>query len=145
MRGELIADIVGVPVPQGSKRVVRGRLIDANQQSLREWRHIVGAAVTFDANGRMLRGPLVVILDFYLGRPKHHFGSGKNEGRLKPSAPLYPSKTPDIDKLVRAVLDALTGVIFQDDSQVVRLRAAKYFASDERLPGVRVHVKELEP
>jgi Holliday junction resolvase RusA-like endonuclease len=40
----------------------------------------------------------------------------------------YP-KRPDLDKLVRAVLDSLTGVCYEDDSQVIRLRASKVWAS----------------
>ena len=135
-------EVYGTPAPQGSKRVVRGRLIDTNQQSLRDWRNLIA----FSAQGgevRLIPGPIRVITRFYLARPKHHFGSGKNAERLKPSAPSLPRGTPDLDKLVRAVLDALTGVAFNDDSQVTTLIASKYYA-DQRGPGAEIEVEALE-
>ena len=50
------------------------------------------------------------------------------------------SKRPDIDKLSRAILDAITGVILEDDSQVVFLNARKIIASPGEQPGVRIVV-----
>ena len=47
-------------------------------------------------------------------------------------------KRPDIDKLARAVLDALTGVWLEDDSHVVCLRATKRIALPGELPGVAI-------
>jgi Holliday junction resolvase RusA-like endonuclease len=44
----------------------------------------------------------------------------------------FPVKKPDIDKLCRAVLDALTGIVFEDDSQVVRLEARKEYGMPAR-------------
>jgi hypothetical protein len=35
---------------------------------------------------------------------------------------------PDLDKLVRAVGDALTGILYRDDAQIVSLNASKRFA-----------------
>jgi len=49
-----------------------------------------------------------------------------------------PATRPDIDKLSRAVLDALTGIVFSDDAQVADLQAHKFFADAERPVGVRV-------
>lgn len=39
-----------------------------------------------------------------------------------------PAKKPDIDNLVKAILDGLNGVVFEDDAQVVQLSAAKTYA-----------------
>jgi len=50
----------------------------------------------------------------------------------------YP-KRPDLDKLVRAVLDALTDVCYEDDSQVIRLRASKVWA-----PTTLIEVWQIE-
>lgn len=55
--------------------------------------------------------------------------------------PLWHSKKPDLDKLVRAVQDALTGIIYKDDGQVCRLTANKNYAAHE---GVRIFVTDLE-
>lgn len=132
-------DVVGIPVPQGSKRVFNGRLVDVNHSKLRDWRALV--ATSLPTQQTLLAGPVSVRLDFYLPRPKGHFGSGRNAAVLRPSAPLYPAVKPDIDKLVRACLDALTGMAFRDDSQVVSLHARKLFA-DGRHPGVHIEVEE---
>src|SRR5437867_2655341 len=51
---------------------------------------------------------------FYRPRPKNHYGS---KG-LRPSAPDYPTTKPDRGKTLRAVEDALTGVVWRDDAQV---------------------------
>lgn len=123
--------------------MVRGRLIDTNQQSLRDWRNLIA----FSAQGddiHVIHGPVFLSVRFYLARPKHHHGVGRNAGKLKPSAPKVPTGTPDIDKLVRAVLDALTGVAFTDDSQVAFLLASKSYA-DDRGPGAAISIEEAVP
>ena len=43
-----------------------------------------------------------------------------------------PTKKPDADKLLRAVLDSLTGVAYEDDSQVVRATIEKEYGSPEK-------------
>jgi len=81
--------------------------------------------------------PVRIEIQFYLPRPKSHYGTGKNKGALKESAPWYHIATPDIDKLVRCVLDALTGVAWKDDSQVVSVTATKSYGI---MPGARIKV-----
>lgn len=73
--------------------------------------------------------PVVVSLWFWRRRPRSHFGTGRNADKIKPSAPLYPTSPPDIDKLTRAALDALTGVAWADDAQVVLVNAYKLYSS----------------
>jgi Holliday junction resolvase RusA-like endonuclease len=74
-------------------------------------------------------GPVFVTLTFYLQRPKGHYGSGRNAGTLRPTAPESPAVKPDLDKLIRSTMDALTeaGVV-RDDAQVVELAARKRYA-----------------
>jgi crossover junction endodeoxyribonuclease RusA len=54
-----------------------------------------------------------------------------------------PASRPDIDKLARAVLDALTGVAFRDDSQVAKLDLLKLWV-DAIPPGVQVIVWAID-
>ena len=133
-------DVLGVPVPQGSKRVFNGRLVDVNDRKLKDWRALVGQMAA-GSSSSLLTGPVFVKLDFYLPRPKGHYGSGRNADVLRPSAPLVPQVKPDIDKLVRACLDALTGMAFRDDCQVAAITARKFYA-DERQPGVHIEIEE---
>jgi Holliday junction resolvase RusA-like endonuclease len=135
-------DVIGKPVPQGSKRVFNGRLVDVKHKDLRAWRDLVGQLAAA-STPKFFTGPVYVALDFYLARPKGHYGSGKNSEMLKPSAPSVPNTKPDIDKLARAVLDALTGAVIRDDSQVVVLVARKHYASLDHPPGVTVSLEEV--
>jgi Holliday junction resolvase RusA-like endonuclease len=54
----------------------------------------------------------------------------------------YPTTKPDIDKLSRAVLDALTSVWYKDDSQVIQLEAQKIYTYGE--PGVYIGIGHLD-
>lgn len=125
-------DALGVPAPQGSKRVVRGHLIDANAPRLRPWRALMTeAAITaMAASGHPTPTlvPVAVSARFYFPHPKGHYGTGRNAEILRARAPQYVAVRPDLDKLVRALLDALTGVVWRDDAQVVSLRAGKEYA-----------------
>jgi len=76
--------------------------------------------------------PISVRARFYFHRPASHYGTGKNRKRLKPSAPIMPCNRAqgDVDKLARALLDAMTGVVFRDDSQVAELELSKRWTRD---------------
>jgi Holliday junction resolvase RusA-like endonuclease len=89
---------------------------------------------------RLMRYGVVVELAFYFARPKAHYGRGRNAKQLLPSAPKDMATMPDVDKLCRCALDALTGVVIVDDSQVVELSASKLYGEPERL---EVGVREL--
>jgi Holliday junction resolvase RusA-like endonuclease len=130
--------VAGIPQPQGSTRgfVVNGRpVITSANKSLRPWRDSLMVAAA-EARGDIgpITDPVWVDVAFAFARPAGHFGK---KGVL-PSAPPYPAVRPDIDKLCRAVLDALTesGCI-RDDGQVVELTASKNYGKH---PGVFVSV-----
>lgn len=132
----------GTPQPAGSKRALPNRrtggmvVVDANSNA-KPWQAAVAAAGHEAMKGADLwTGPLSVRMTFYRTRPKGHFGSGRNAGRVKPSAPEWPDGKPDVLKLARAVEDALTGIVWRDDAQIVFEVISKRWGS----PGVRVHV-----
>lgn len=64
----------------------------------------------------------------------------------RPGAPKYvtrPAKRPDLDKLTRAVLDAISGILYADDGQVVSIEAEKLFYGGENVhgsPGLQVNI-----
>jgi Holliday junction resolvase RusA-like endonuclease len=70
-------------------------------------------------------GTVAVGISCVLERVKSHYGTGKNSGILKASAPGYPRA--DVDNLAKGVLDALTGHAWKDDSQVVELSISKTY------------------
>jgi len=114
--------IYGVAKPAGSKRgfynAKANRVIvtDANANS-RPWKAQVSDAAAGAMNGAsLLDGPLALELVFYVPRPKGHMSA---RGGVKPSAPPYPAVKPDVLKLARAVEDALSGIVYRDDAQIV--------------------------
>jgi Holliday junction resolvase RusA-like endonuclease len=138
---EVVVRVLGHPQPAGSKTAFQhpktGRIIvkDAAKNS-RPWKQQVAGAAANDMELRgleMFDGPLRVELAFVLARPKGHFGTGRNAHVLRPSAPVFPVTRPDVDKLSRAVLDALTGVVWRDDAQVVVKTARKAYGAPERV------------
>jgi Holliday junction resolvase RusA-like endonuclease len=142
--------VLGKPAPQGSKTVGSSssgrRFVREDNPATAPWKATVAAAGrdAFEAVTRtddgLLAGPLRLRVVFVFPRPAAHFGTGRNQGRLKPSAPLYCPTRPDLDKLLRAVGDALTGVVFRDDAQLVRVEAEKHYGEP---PCAHVLVEEL--
>lgn len=96
---------------------------------VREWLN-VHARTLFP--GEML---LDVSLHFGLSRPKSHFGSGRNSARVKPSAAVVPHQ--DVDNLAKGVMDAMSGVVYEDDRQVARLVAEKAYGDGKTRVVVR--------
>ncbi len=128
----------GQPVPQGSKRafVVRGKdgkarpvVAESAGGPLRQWRSDVIDAARQAMDGRgPIEGPVDITAIFYLRPPKQR-------------PPRHPHRRPDLDKLLRALLDALTSAsLLRDDAQVITLHAMKRYASE---PRVEVSVREV--
>lgn len=84
-----------------------------------EWKGWCYLAAKEHVPEKPLGGPLAVSVNFWFARPLAHFGTGRNEGKLKVTAPGWHISTPDLDNLVKAVLDACTQVGFWTDDRVV--------------------------
>ncbi|MDR1647770.1 MAG: RusA family crossover junction endodeoxyribonuclease, partial [Zoogloeaceae bacterium] len=54
---------------------------------------------------------------------------------------ILPAKRPDLDNVVKSVCDAMNGVVFRDDAQIVRLTAEKIYAE---CPCVRVQIEAIK-
>lgn len=143
--------VYGIAQTQGSKRAFPfkrrdGRLgvaVSDDNPKGKAWKSQVADAAREAMEGdRLTEWPIYLGLTFHLLRPKSHFGSGKNCLVLKPSAPKYPAVKPDVLKLARAVEDALTGIVWRDDSQVVQMEIRKKYASDS---GVHVTIRTVDP
>lgn len=132
--------VEGEPVPQGSKRAVstkKGlRVVDESGKRLKDWREVVGWHAVAAWKDKPFREPVIVRLCFHMRRPNSHFFNKKRE-LVRESAPLWHSSRPDIDKLTRAVLDALTGPVIYDDSLVAQLEVSKIYSSK---PGCYIEV-----
>lgn len=125
--------VPGIPAPGGSKKAFvipgtrRANVVDDCSRN-KDWR----ACVSYTAKQYFMRPPtdkpVEVDVAFYSLRPKYHFGTGKNAGKLKPDSPVVNAKKPDATKLWRAAEDALTGIIWVDDSQIWKQTIRKIYS-----------------
>jgi Holliday junction resolvase RusA-like endonuclease len=121
--------VFGIPVPQGSSRAFIPKgwtrpIITAANSKTKPWRQEVAGACLARLGGQCPAAshvPVRVEVKFFFDRPKS----------LKKSVCDKVTK-PDLDKLARSILDALTGIAFGDDSQVTDLRVTKAFGSPAR-------------
>ena len=114
--------VPGVPIPQGSMRAfnVKGckaPIITSDNTKLKPWRSQVALFASQAWKGPPTIGPVALTVTFCLRKPQ---ATSKHE--------RYHAKRPDIDKLIRAIMDALTSVIWYDDGQVVSVAAEKRYS-----------------
>lgn len=128
--------VEGVPATKGSMKIVRGNgpkvRITPDSELTKRWATTMAWAARVALCGRSFGdAPVMVDLDFTLPRPK------------TVTAP-WPTAKRDIDKLVRNVLDALTGIAWIDDGQVVRVTAAKNYPDDRhKRVGCAIRIVDL--
>jgi len=136
--------VEGIPVPQGSKSIMRGRLIDSNKK-LKPWRKDVSHVVSSIMHTHGLStidGPVLLECMFVFPRPKSHFNKS---GLLSSRAPNFYTKKPDLDKLARAIGDAcsIDAPLLKDDSQIMRLTCAKRYQIGNEPCGVHIALTVL--
>lgn len=132
--------VSGEPAAQGSMRafVVKGRAVMThNSKGVKPWRDAVAESALAAGWREPLDCAVELTVTFFYLRPASHYG----KKGLRPSASLYPEKAgKDLDKLVRAVGDALTGIAWRDDRRIVRCIAAREWGPR---PGAAIAIKAL--
>ena len=128
--------LFGEPIARARHRVANGRMY--NPQSAEDAGHIW--EIRRQLKEQTHEGfrpidkntPLAFEMQAYFARPKYHYGTGRNEGKLKTSAPEYPHlNSKDFDNIVKRVCDLMNAIVYIDDRQIVnadniRLRYALY-------------------
>ena len=127
--------VLGKPAPQGSKRHVgRGVMVESSKRC-KPWRQDVrhtALDLRPDDWYANMDAAIALSVVFVFARPKSHF---RANGQLKPSAPPHcTGRIGDVSKLVRAVEDAMTGILYNDDAQIISLIAHRRFANDREQP-----------
>jgi crossover junction endodeoxyribonuclease RusA len=117
--------VAGRPIPQGSLKFINGHAIHMRAQDLALWRADI-ARVAKSVLWEKAVEAVEVHLTFTLLKPK----------TVKRNEPFV---RPDIDKLIRAVLDGLTGVAYDDDQQVTKITAIKEYGTVE---GVLIRITD---
>lgn len=121
--------VVGTPQPKGSARAFMPKgwtrpVITSDNPSLKKWEATIRgelqrvmATTPRPVLAELFTAPVSVTLIFRVARPKS-----------LPKRVNEAVKKPDLDKLVRGAIDAMSGVLFKDDAQVVALGARKRYA-----------------
>lgn len=153
--------VPGTAKPQGSKQgrpIYRGSgatktftgkvaQVESAGEPLKEWRTDLRAALLTGAGEPLTNladAPVAVRLEFWMARPKSHYRTGRNSHALRYAAPKHPAGKPDVDKLARAVLDAITSAgVWRDDSLVVDLHVSKRLAEIGETPGCHIRIEAL--
>lgn len=130
----MILTITGKPIPKARPRarLIRGRkpfvsIYDSQKAETAG----VQKQLKLIFKSEPFLTPLSLSVDFYIQRPRSHYGTGRNVGKLKPSAPKCNIKKPDIDNYIKFIMDAMNGIVYKDDSQVVCVKAWKLYAEEE--------------
>lgn len=130
--------IYGRAVPSGSKTAYvnkytgKAHVVDTCKEKA-NWQNFVRIQAQAEAARLGItpkKGQFKMTLSFYFKRPKSHYRAGKNAGILKDSAPQYHTYKPDCTKLTRCTEDALQGICWTDDSQVVLQVIRKIWSED---------------
>jgi len=104
-------------------------VITLDNADAKNWEQLIASQAQTVAEGRLFLGPVTVAVIFRLPRPVS-----------APRRVVHHLTKPDVDKLARCCLDALTGVVFADDKAVVDLRARKVYAPPGSPPGAEITV-----
>jgi Holliday junction resolvase RusA-like endonuclease len=136
--GEVSFTVYGTPRPQGSMRAfmrpgARHPVLVSDNKKMRPWRQeIAGTAAALDIEPFADGVPLMIEANFFFKKPK----SARKRADM--------TVKPDVDKLCRAVLDALKGVVIHDDAQVVWLFGIKHYGETERAEIIVVAQEALQ-
>ena len=138
----LACTIPGTPQQQGSKtRNAYGTMYEANR-NLKPWRAHAITHLRAAWAGEPITHGVHVTARFVYARPKSHYRTGRNSHLLRDDAPAFKTSAPDLDKLQRALGDALAQAgILRDDALIVEWGSAKGYGS---VPEVRLTVRTLE-
>jgi Holliday junction resolvase RusA-like endonuclease len=134
--------VAGVPVTQGSMKAVpigggHSRVTHSNGSKIDSWRRSIVDAIhrQLGEEIRLLEGPVSLSASFRLPRP----ASLPKRRRTWPTG----ARSGDVDKLLRCLGDAITGVLIDDDSRIVDARVTKDWANPGAQPGVVFTVEEV--
>lgn len=124
--------VPGEPIAKARPKFARrGKFVQTyNIQETEEGKFI--AQVLAQANGKTIDGPIRMTMIATKSRPKSHYGTGRNSGKLKPSAPALPATKPDLDNYIKFLCDCFNEILFRDDAQIVGIKAIKRYGKNPR-------------
>ena len=148
MNGAYSFTVWGTAAPQGSKRHVGNGVMRESSPRVYTWRDDVRCIALENLPAQWdPRSAIRLDLTFCFQRPNSHYGRKAGILYLKRNAPPEPTsgRLGDLDKLQRAIFDALTGIVYADDRQVVEVHASKVYLSEgASLPYTSITITPLQ-
>ena len=134
----LIVPAVPVAQPRQRHAVIGGHIRNYTPtvHPVNAYKAAVMAAVA-EAGITPIDGPVAVDVLFYLPRPKRLMR------KKDPDGPIPHTAKPDVDNLWKSTADALSGLVWRDDSQVCRTRASKWYAEKNGVPRVEIEIAKV--
>ena len=126
--------VAGEPAPKGSTKsfYTGGKVITTNaNRRTKDWEMRIATEAQRVSPG-VSSIAVRIVARFLLQRPKS-----------LPKKVVHDVKKPDLDKLIRAILDGITGILIEDDSQVVNITATKQYAQANEQHGVLIELEEI--
>jgi Holliday junction resolvase RusA-like endonuclease len=133
-------EVEGIPLGKGRPRFARrGSFIRTyTPKKTHDYEHHIAEAYVYNG-GTLFDYPyLAVSIIAYFPIPK---SARKADRLLMETGNVWHNKIPDIDNIVKLVLDSLNGIAWEDDKQVVYLKAKKYYG---KVPKIVIKIKEIE-
>jgi len=127
--------VEGEPTGKGRPRVTRNGTY--TPQKTKDYQNLVRWCYNLGNTKKLLTGAIECEIKAYYYIPKN---TSKKKRKEMIEGTIRPTKKPDCDNVAKAILDALNGLAYKDDSQVARLVVEKYYGE---LPRVEVVIKEL--
>ena len=120
--------IPGEPVAKGRPRVTRYGTY--TPEKTKNYETLVKELYFMEHGQTLLEGELSIDIKAYFRIPK---SASKKRKRLMANGDMRPTKRPDLDNLMKAVTDAINGVAYEDDSQIVSATVEKYYSEEPRV------------
>lgn len=121
-------------------RVWKRNIVTDDCETGKGWRESVQASAVEAMGGLdpLMDGALELTVIFVMPRLKSHY---RANGDLKPNAPEHHTVKPDATKLVRAIEDALTAIVWKDDAMIARQVVEKRYG---KKPGALVSIRVMD-
>jgi len=142
-------EVIGQPSPQGNHRTSRYGAIYETSKNHKPWRDsvvVAAKAAAIRCNWRVAPARSIgCVMTFRFQRPEKHYRGGRFAHLLKPNAPRFKATAPDLDKLARAIGDALKAAdVIADDARIAHIEATKVYVGKGDWTGALISIYPLD-
>jgi Holliday junction resolvase RusA-like endonuclease len=132
--------VYGEPVAQGRPRatMIDGHIRMYDPKKSRDFKEYVKLVASEHRPEKLLEGPISLVVKVY--KPTLKSFSKKKKAAAE-AGQLRPTSKPDVSNYLKLIEDALTGVIWKDDSQIIDCSISKYYSET---PRTEIQIKEMD-